>query len=205
MTRILALTVSCLLTIPAAGLAQVVTGTIIGTVKDESQAALPGVTATVTSPALPGGPLTVTTGGAGDYRFVTLPPGLYRLTLMLPGFATYEELDLRVTLGGTLERNVTLKVSSLQETVTVVGESPMVDTREVAVTHTVPQEFVENVQHQRYSIQEFAKWTPGVSSGDPSGRSQAVNVMGSPSGESTWLLDGIQLKTQGGINPATDP
>ena len=71
--------------------AQVVTGTIIGAVKDESQAALPGVSATVTSTALLGGPATVVTSNTGEYRFAALPPGTYTLTLSLPGFATYRE------------------------------------------------------------------------------------------------------------------
>src|SRR5678809_164037 len=143
-----------LLLVASAAHAQLTTGNIIGVVKDESGGALPGVTATMTSPALPGGPAVVTTGASGDYRFTALPPGTYTLTLALPGFATYQEQELRLTANTTLERNVMLKVSTVQETVTVSGESPMVDVRQVEVTHTVTQELIENVQNQRYSVQE---------------------------------------------------
>src|SRR5262247_120877 len=62
-----------LLLVASAARAQLTTGNIIGVVKDESGGALPGVTATMTSPALPGGPAVVTTGASGDYRFTALP------------------------------------------------------------------------------------------------------------------------------------
>lgn len=203
MKRVL-LCVVVMLSVATAAHAQLTTGNIIGVVKDESGGALPGVTATMTSPALPGGPEVVTTSTAGEYRFTTLPPGTYTLTLALPGFATYQEQELRLTANSTLERNVTMTVSAVQETVTVSGESPMVDVRQVEVTHTVTQELIENVQNQRYSVQEYAKWTPGVSAGDPSARSQTVNVMGSTPNENSWQLDGTELATLGGLIQATD-
>src|SRR5687767_12630509 len=93
--------------------AQTVTGTIIGTVTDESKALLPGVTATLTSPALPGGPATTVTDEQGRYRFSGLLPGTYALTLTLSGFATYEEGDLRLITGSTIERNPMLKVATV--------------------------------------------------------------------------------------------
>jgi len=92
--------------------AQTVTGTILGTVTDESRAVLPGVTATITSPALPGGPQTVATAANGTYRFAGLAPGTYTLTLSIEGFGTYSE-ELRVVTGATVERNVSLKLSQL--------------------------------------------------------------------------------------------
>ncbi len=186
--------------------AQTLTGSLTGVIKDESGAALPGVTATATSPSMPGGPAVATTANTGEYRLTGLPPGTYTLTLAIPGFATYQEEGLRVNVGGTLERNVTLKVSALQETVTVNGESPMVDTRQSAVEHTVTNEFIENVQNQRYSVQEYAKWSPGVSAADPGGTSQSVSVMGSAISESAYLLDGVTTNNtrSGGFYQASD-
>ena len=92
--------------------AQVVTGTITGVVSDDSRAVLPEVTVTVTSPALPGGPVTSVTNAQGAYRFSTLPPGIYEMRMSRPGFATYVEKDLWVTVGGTIERNVTLGLAT---------------------------------------------------------------------------------------------
>ncbi len=201
MIRVISLSIAFLL-IALVASAQVTTGSIIGIAKDESGGALPGVTATVASPALPGGIVTLSTGPAGDYRFVALPPGVYSLTLALQGFATYQEQELRVTANSTLERNVTMKVSALQETVTVTGESPMVDVRQVAVAHTVDKELVENIPNQRYSVQEYAKWIPGVSAGDPSARSQAITVFGV--GVNDYQIDGQTTTTNGGYTQGSD-
>ena len=109
--------------------AQVVTGTITGVVSDPSGAAFPEVTITVTSPALPGGPVRSVTNAQGAYRFSTLPPGVYEMSVSTPGFAAYVEKDLRVTVGGTIERNVTLGVATLAETITVSGVTPVVGSR----------------------------------------------------------------------------
>src|SRR5687767_5600092 len=125
--------------------AQILTGTIIGTVTDESRAVLPGATATLTSPALPGGPATTVSDEQGRYRFSGLLPGTYALTITLSGFSTYEEADLRVLTGGTIERNPVLKVATVAETITVSGQSPMVDTRTVGVTATTTKEVIENI------------------------------------------------------------
>jgi hypothetical protein len=67
--------------------AQILTGSVIGTVKDVSGGLLPGVTATIASPALPAGPQTIATNEQGEYRFSGLPPGTYALMLSLQGFA----------------------------------------------------------------------------------------------------------------------
>src|SRR5258705_10971859 len=85
--------------------AQILTGSIIGTVTDESRSVLPGVTATLTSSSLQGRAREGVTDEQGRYRFTNLAPGTYTLILTLSGFATYQEEDLRVITGGTIERN----------------------------------------------------------------------------------------------------
>src|SRR5262245_21857372 len=95
-----AVALTCLY-LTSAARAQIVTGTILGTVTDPSRAILPGVAATITSPALPGGPRTISTDASGTYRFGGLAPGTYTLTLALEGFGTYTE-ELRVVTGATV-------------------------------------------------------------------------------------------------------
>src|SRR5437667_275834 len=116
----------CLAAAVTAG-AQILPGTMIGTITDESGSSLPGVTATITSTALPGGPATTVTDEQGRFRFAGLAPGTYDLTLTMDGFAKRQDEGLRVITGGTLERNVVLKVAAVAETITVSGQSPMVD------------------------------------------------------------------------------
>jgi hypothetical protein len=93
--------------------AQVLTGNIIGLVYDESHAVLPGVSVGAESPARPGGPAVTVTNAEGEYRLIELPPGVYEITVSLSGFRTYKEQDLRVTVGGTIERNITLGVGGM--------------------------------------------------------------------------------------------
>ncbi len=103
------------------------TGSISGEVKDAQGGVLPGVTVTATSPAQIG-QLTAVTNEAGAYRFPAVPPGEYRLSYELPGFTTVVRDGVRITLGFTATVNVNLQVASLQETVTVSGQSPVIDT-----------------------------------------------------------------------------
>jgi hypothetical protein len=117
------------LLLPTPVLAQTVgatTGTINGRVVDASDAVLPGVTVTISAPQMQG-TQTAVTNEEGNYRFPGIPPGVYRVQYELPGFGTVVREGIRVTLGFTATLNITMQVSSLQETVTVTGESPVVD------------------------------------------------------------------------------
>ena len=102
------------------------TGAINGRVVDASDALLPGVTVTISAQQMQG-TQTAVTNEEGNYRFPGIPPGTYRVQYELAGFATVVREGIRVTLGFTATLNVTLQVSSLAETVTVTGESPVVD------------------------------------------------------------------------------
>src|SRR5262249_19850757 len=103
------------------------TGTIQGKVADTSGGVLPGVSVTATSPSMMGVQTSVTTA-EGIYRFPALPPGTYSLTFELAGFNTLKRENIQIAMGFTATVNVELAVATLQETVTVTGESPVIDT-----------------------------------------------------------------------------
>jgi hypothetical protein len=103
--------------------------TIAGVVRDASAAVLPGVTVEASSPALIEKVRTVTTDGTGQYRISDLPPGNYLLTFSLSGFTTVRRESLTVSGSGVIPVNVDMRVGGLQETITVSGESPLVDTQ----------------------------------------------------------------------------
>jgi hypothetical protein len=103
--------------------------TIAGIVRDSSGAVLPGVTVEATSPSLTEKVRTALTDGTGQYRIVTLPPGNYELTFSLTGFSTVKRDNVTVSGSGVIPINVDLRVGSLQETITVSGASPVVDTQ----------------------------------------------------------------------------
>ena len=102
------------------------TGSINGKVADASGGVLPGVTVTVSSPSMQGVKTDVTDEGGG-FRFPALPPGEYKVVFELAGFATLVREGIRVSLGFTATINIEMRVAGLEESVTVKGESPVVD------------------------------------------------------------------------------
>ncbi len=107
--------------------AQITQGRIAGTVTDAQGAVLPGVTVTATSPSLIGVRTTVSQAD-GNYMFPAMPSGTYKLTFELEGFRKVERDNLQVTLGNTVSFDAALQVGGLTESITVTGDSPLVDT-----------------------------------------------------------------------------
>ena len=103
------------------------TGTIQGRIADAQGAVLPGVTVTATSPSMPG-IQTAVSSETGNYRFPALPPGTYTLDFELPGFNPLKREGVEIRLGFTATVNVELALATVQETVTVSGASPIIDT-----------------------------------------------------------------------------
>jgi hypothetical protein len=131
---------------PAA--AQELRGRITGVVSDTSGAVLPGVSITVAGPALIQ-PQTTVTGAEGNYRYPSLPPGVYTVTFELSGFQTLKREDIRLGLNQTLSIDAQLQLSSLQETVTITGESPVVDVTSTTVGTNFTKELLQDIPNAR--------------------------------------------------------
>ena len=117
-----------LLCIPSLAHAQ---ATVAGTVRDASGAVLPGVTVEASSPALIEKVRTATSDGTGQYRIADLPPGTYTVSFSLSGFSPVKREGLTVSGSGVIPVNADMRVGSLQETITVTGDAPLVDTQSV--------------------------------------------------------------------------
>src|SRR5688572_25249194 len=102
---------------------------VAGIVRDSSGAILPGVTVEAASPALIEKARTVVTDGSGQYRIVDLEPGTYTVTFTLPGFSTVKRDGIQLTGAGVTTINADLRVGAVEETVTVTGATPVVDTQ----------------------------------------------------------------------------
>lgn len=105
------------------------TGSLRGVITDSTGAALPGVTVMATSEAVMGGGLTAVTSHEGVYRFPSLPPGNYQIRIEFPGFQAIALADVRINVGVALTIDRQMQVSGVAETLTVTGESPIVDTK----------------------------------------------------------------------------
>ena len=143
---------------PAAAAAQ---SQFTGLVTDESGAALPGVTVEISSPVLIEKVRSAVTDGTGRYTVVDLRPGTYRLAFTLPGFATSirDAVELPTNFVATI--NVAMKIGSLEESITVSGATPTVDTQQAARTVTLARELIDALPTTR-NIQSIGQMVPGV-------------------------------------------
>jgi hypothetical protein len=179
------------------GTAQQQTGQIFGRVTDNSDAVLPGVTVTVSGPALLQ-PRIVVTSDNGTYRVPELPVGTYSVAFDLTGFRSLRREDVRITIGFNAQINATLDLSSVQETITVTGESPLIDTRETGTSTTFDLETMQNIPSARdpWVMLERA---PGITmdranvGGSQSGQQSTYISRGASTGNNKWSVDGVDV------------
>src|SRR5262245_1857223 len=155
-----AVAISLLVGIPLT-FAQGQTGSIAGVVKDTSGAVMPGVTVEASSPALIEKVRTVVTDGQGTYKIIDLRPGVYSVTFTLTGFSTYKREGIELTTSFTAPVNAEMKIGALAETVTVSGESPIVDVQNVVTKATATREVMDAIPTDRNFV-SFAALNPAV-------------------------------------------
>jgi hypothetical protein len=141
--------------------AQGQTGSIAGVVKDSSGALLPGVTVEASSPVLIEKVRTTVTDGQGQYQIIDLRPGTYTVNFALAGFSTVRREGINLTASFTANVNADMKVGALEETITVSGITPIVDTQNVAKIATASREVMDVLPTDRNFV-SFAALTPSV-------------------------------------------
>jgi hypothetical protein len=163
MHRVKGLVICLGLLLPAAALAQ--DATIAGVVTDPSGAVLPGVTVEASSSALTEKVRAVVTDSTGQYRIVALPPGSYAVTYVLPGFSTVRREGVQLSGAITATINVELRVGKLEETVTVTGESPIVDVQSARRQQVIDGDVLQALPTSR-SYNDVLQLVPGVVAGN---------------------------------------
>jgi Carboxypeptidase regulatory-like domain len=154
------------------------TSTIAGTVKDATGALLPGVTVEVSSPALIEKVRSVTTDGSGQYKIVSLRPGTYLVTFTLPGFITVRREDIELTSDFTAQVSAEMKVGAVSETITVTGESPVIDTQNITTRTIMTREVLDAIPTGR-NIQAVGIMIPGTNIALGGGNALSRDVGGS--------------------------
>jgi len=150
--------VALIILIPTMARAQAV---IAGSVRDTSGAVLPGVTVEASSPALIEKVRTTISDSNGQYRIEDLRPGVYKVTFTLPGFSTFEREGIELTGSFTATINADMRVGNLQETVTVTGESPIVDVQSARRQQVLSNEVLKAIPTVR-SYNALVVVVPGV-------------------------------------------
>jgi Carboxypeptidase regulatory-like domain/TonB-dependent Receptor Plug Domain len=177
--------------------AQDQTGEIFGKVTDESGAVLPGVQVTITSPVLLQ-PLSATTSETGSFQFPRLSVATYTVKFELPGFKTVVKEGIQVTVGFNANVSTQLGVSTVQETVTVTGESPVVDTKSAGTKQTFTTEMLQSIPSAR-DPWVILQQTAGIAmdreniGGNMSGQQSNYISRGANPTNNKWTLDGVDI------------
>jgi hypothetical protein len=159
-----------------------------GKVVDSTGAPLPGVSVEATSPRLVG-KATAVTDGEGNYRLFSLPSGVYEITFTLQGFKTLIRKDIIVQLSQTIVLNATLEQAALEEQVTVVGMSPLIDVKSTVKSQTMTKEVFMSLPRNR-SFDGLISTVPGVQYDNRTG---GLSVDGATGTENMWYMDGADI------------
>ena len=188
------------LLLPSAAHAQ---AAITGVVKDDSGSVLPGATVEAASPVLIEKVRSVLTDDTGQYRIVDLRPGTYSVTMSLPGFSTVRREGIELSGNFVATVNGDLKVGTLEETITVTGESPVVDVQSTRVQQIIDRDVLSAIPSSR-NVGGVQALIPGMNAdGDSGGISGSLQggasaIHGGRGSDSRILADGNNMGWAGG-------
>jgi hypothetical protein len=197
---------SALLIISCFGFGQTGSGKIIGKVADSEGTPLPGVTVTLTGEKI--GKMVAVTAVNGHFRFLNLPVGKnYEVRCELGGFQTQITRGLEIWIGSTSEVNVVMELATLEEAVTIIATSPLVDTKSTTVARNITAEQVQLYPTSRnpWTVMMLA---PGMLvdredvGGSESGQQSAYFGHGGHEDDSTWRIDGANITDASAIGAA---
>jgi hypothetical protein len=157
---------------------------ITGVVRDDSGAVLPGVTVEAASPALIEKVRSVVTDATGQFRIVDLRPGVYTVVFELPGFSAVRREGIELSGNFVATVNADLKVGTVEETITVTGESPIVDVQSARTQQIIDREVISAIPSSR-NINGIQALIPGVTQNTDSG-----GLNGQMTGSATALHGG---------------
>lgn len=176
---------------------QTTSGTVEGTIRDGTGQVLPGVSVTLTGEG--GTPEVAVSSGTGTYRFVAVSPGIYSLRFELGGFQTRINEGVRVDIARTTSLDVQLELSTLEETITVVGESPLLDTKSTVIGATFDESLLEEVPSARDVWSLLEHQAPGVTTnrldvgGSETGLQAVFSARGTSWGQNSYYLNGVNV------------
>ncbi|MGE3508435.1 MAG: carboxypeptidase regulatory-like domain-containing protein [Vicinamibacterales bacterium] len=193
-----------LILLTASAWAQPASG-VAGVVRDSSGGVLPGVTVEAASPALIEKVRTGITDDQGRYNIVGLVPGVYSVTFTLPGFNTFKREGIELAANFTATVNADLRVGGLEETITVSGQSPVVDVQNATPRNQITRETLDTVPTNR-TLEAFAALTPGVTMaataqdvGGSKGETYVqLQIHGTRALDNKTLLDGFETNDYSG-------
>ena len=205
-TSLFAITATLFLLCVSTAAAQVITGTIVGTVSDETGAVLPGVEVTVRNQDT-GISRTVVSNDEGSYRAQSLPVGPYEVRAELAGFQTTVRSGFGLTVGQQAVVDLTLQVGEITEQVFVTGEASLVETTQSTVSELVDEKKIRDLPLNGRNFIQLALLQAGVVNSVSAPRSQAgnegikISIAGTRTTQTAVLLDGTDIRGNQGTTP----
>src|SRR5689334_21566725 len=186
--------------------AQIQGGSISGTIKDEQGGVPPGVTVTAQGVDAT---QSFVTEATGEYRFLNLAPGPYKVTAALQGFSTVVHDNVVVSVGKNIELPMTMKIASVAETITVNGETPVVDTKATGTATNFTADELTKIPTSRDPF-ALMRSVPGVLvdrvniGGNETGQQSNFASKGTRPQDAVWTMDGINITdmTATGASPS---
>jgi hypothetical protein len=175
-------------------LAQSLTGSVTGVVRDEQGGALPGASVSLAGAK---GTRSAVSDPQGGYRFMAVDPGRYTLTAALSGFQSQKHEDIDVSIGKVITRDFGLKVGGLTEELSVLAEAPVVDVTSTETTNALSQDLLFNMPLNRFAP-DLLNYAPGINDGAAFGGGATAG--GSPT-SSALLIDGVDTRDPEGGTP----
>jgi hypothetical protein len=191
--------------LPVLSFAQIKGGDIYGSVVLADGSKVPGVLIVLTGEKI--GKLTTISSEKGNFRFLTLPHGMYELRCELEGFKTVIRKDIDISLGKSVTLNILMETTTLKEEITVTGTTGLVDTRKIQISATIDKKWIESIPTARNP------WTvlsalPGLMvdrvdvGGADSGQQSTFYAGGGTSDDTTWNVDGANITDPSAIGAA---
>lgn len=175
--------------------AQLATGSITGKIVDEQGGVLPGVTVTLLGVDAT---QTFVTDGTGEYRFLNLAPGPYKITAALQGFTTIVRDNVTVATGRNVDLPIAMKIATVAETITVSGEAPIIDTKETGTATNITSDELTRIPTSRDPF-AIMRTVPGVLvdrvnvGGNETGQQSNFASKGTRPQDATWTMDGVEI------------
>jgi len=189
------------LLLPVALAAQAVTGTILGVITDSTGSVMPGTTVTLTNTGT-GQVRAVTTDANGEYTAPSLPTGKYTVKAELSGFKSVTVPDVTLGVDQHLRFNLKLEVGAVEESVTVTGSSPLIQTSTSELGTTVSEEQIKTLPLNGRNFVNLTRTVPGVVRGVPGANidgagslawraSASFSANGQRPRDNNYMLDGV--------------
>jgi hypothetical protein len=178
----------------------VLEGKLTGTVTDDKGELLPGVTVEITGPSVMG-KRSALTSAKGIFVFLNVPRGTFKLTASMPGFKTYVQEDVILGAGSTVDIKVVMQIGAIEEQVTVVAASPIVDVKTSTVDSRLEREMLAKLPTTRDAFYDLSLTTPGMfDHGSSGGGLPSPTAYSGASNENVFLVNGVNATNPRGAS-----